>query len=141
MNRLEAQNKQQSEDFSKLTVRFNELTASKAAVDKEIDILKANGVKYADEIALLKTKLAELLTVKGTLDIRISDLETAAQKDQSQIATMTKQIAQVPILSFSSATCLSQITHFSLPYCPHLVDICTAPGPSQDAGSANTKTK
>ena len=88
-------------------------------MDKEIDILKANGVKYVDEIALLKSKLAELLAVKGTLDVRISDLETAAQKDQSQIATMTKQIAQVTILSFSSPDCLSLFTHFSLSFCLH----------------------
>ena len=94
-----------------MTARFNDLTASKAAVDKEIEMLKANGAQMSDQNAALKMKHADLLAVKGTLDARISDLETAAQKDQSQIAAMTKQIAQVSTLSFFISVYLFVYTH------------------------------
>ena len=88
---LEGQTQKQSDELSAMNQKFNELTAVKAAGDKEIEGLKktiaeweAVCKKNVSEIAASNKRIAEL-------EALLANREATAKKDASTIAALERQ--------------------------------------------------
>ena len=109
----QAQLKKSNDELSALTKLYKDLTTAKAAVDKQVESLTAQGKKDAleitgqkqklldlsstlkaasDELAVLTKKHTELTSAKAAVDKQVETLTAQGKKDASDIAVLKKQL-------------------------------------------------